>query len=156
MMAEQTYKFISCLVDMTKNDKIEWNLFSCYKGRKKVYAELENGRGGFDYGVNTIRESNSYYFKYKNGYVFLFEVFHGDPNVTSPQMDSLALMIKLDNEMPLQNITNYDSYEWQSKLKILRLLVEHSIEQKYNLPDALYSFMDDIINSGSSGRNDNE
>lgn len=158
MMVEQTYKFLSCLVDMTKNDKIEWKPFSSYKWRKTVYAELENGCGDFDYSTNTIKDSASYYFKYKNGYVFLFEIYHGDSDVTSPQWDTLALMVKVDNVMPLQNITDYNSYEMQSKLKTLRLLVEYNIEQKYNLPDALYNFMNEIINNNKSDWNseDNE
>lgn len=150
MMLEQTYDFLQGLIEKTKENKIVWKSFSNYRGRKTVYTELDNGCGGFDYGVNSIRESASYYFKFKEGYVFLFEIYHGDPEVTSPQLDTLALMVKINSVVPLQNLTDYDSYEMQSKLKILRLLVEHNMELEYSLPDALYRFMNEIVQSNAS------
>lgn len=154
MIHEKAFEFIEKLIDNTKENKMEWKTFSTYKGKRSLIDELENGYGGFDYGVNSIRQEQSYYIKYQGGYIFFFEIYHGDPDVTSPELDTLAVMVKLNNVIPLQNITDYNSIEVQKKLRTLKIVIEHKIEMKYNLPNALYKYMDAVIN-GECDNSDN-
>lgn len=143
MMAEEIYGFINGLIEKTKSGKLEWIPFSNCPNKQEIIEQLENGRGGFDYNTNSIRESKSYYLKSGEGYVFLFEIYHGDPDVTSPSMDTIGLMVKINSVLPLDNITDYDAM--QELLEELKLLVENYLEEKYCYPDVLYNFMNQVL-----------
>ena len=144
MMAEQVEFFIEGLIKKTKEKKLDWQPFSAFKGKRDIIVELENGRGTFDYGVNAIRESNSYFLESGDGFVFLFEIYHGDPEVTSPAMDTIGLMVKINSVLPLDDLT-YNNEEEQEALEKLKLLIENYLEEKYCYPDVLYNFMHQVL-----------
>lgn len=144
MMAEQVESFIDGLIEKTKEKKLDWLPFSIFKDKREIIVELENGRGGFDYATNTIRESNSYYLQSGDGFVFIFEIYHGDPEVTSPAMDTIGLMVKINSVLPLDNLSNFGEEE-QEALESLKLLVENYLEDKYCYPDVLYDFMHNVL-----------
>ncbi len=144
MMAEQVEAFIDGLIERTKEKKLNWIPFSMFKEKKEIIVELENGRGGFDYSTNSIRESNSYFLQAGDGFVFLFEIYHGDPEATSPAMDTIGLMVKINSALPLDNLSCYNEKE-QEALESLKLLVESYIEDKYCYPDVLYDFMHNVL-----------
>lgn len=144
MMAEQVESFIDSLIKKTGEKKLEWYPFTTFSEKREINIELENGRGGFDYGVNSIRESQSYFLQSGDGYVFLFEIYHGDPEVTSPAMDTIGLMVKINSVLPLDSLSNY-SEEEQEKLESLKLLIENNLEEKYTYPDVLYEFMHKVV-----------
>lgn len=148
MIDEQVKHFIEGLVEKTKLRKLEWQPFSGFKDKREIIAELEYGRGGFDYGVNSIRESNSYFLQSGDGYVFLFEIYHGDPDVTSPSMDTIGLMVKVNSVLPLDNLSRYGEEE-QELLESLKLLVENYLEEKYCYPDVLYNFLNQVVGGGN-------
>ena len=144
MMADQVKSFIDGLIKKTKEGKLDWQPFSTFKEKREIIVELENGRGGLDYGVNYIRQSKSYFLQSGDGYVFLFEIYHGDPEVTSPAMDTIGLMIKINNILPLDNLSNFGEEE-QETLENLKLLIENYLEEKWCYPDALYKFMASVL-----------
>lgn len=147
MIYEQIDRFTDGLIEKTKNGKLEWMPLSSFYRMKDLNMEFNSGFAGIDFGVNSIRENNSYYFKSNDGYVFLFEIYHGDPEVTSPEMDTLALMVKINSTIPIENLSNYmNNEEHQENLATLKLLVEHYLEEKYSMPDALYKFMQTVLN----------
>ena len=146
MIYEQIEGFTEGLIEKTKKGKLEWMPLSSFYKMKDLDIEFDNGFAGIDFGVNNIRENNSYFFKYNDGYVFLFEIYHGDPDVTSPEMDTLALMVKINNVIPIENLSIVmGNEEHQEDLLTLKLLVEHYLEEKYCMPDALYKFMQTIL-----------
>ncbi|WP_321024795.1 hypothetical protein [Eisenbergiella porci] len=144
MMSDQVENFIDGLIKKTKEDNLEWKPFRVCSIRKEVIQELENGRGNIDFVMNSIREGASYFLKSGEGYVFLFEIYHGDPDVTSPDMDTLGLMVKINDTLPLENLSEFN-HEEQENLEILRMNIEHVLEEKYSYPDALYKFMADVL-----------
>lgn len=144
MMADRVEGFIEGLISQTKNEKLKWQPFGLCKCKNSIYEELENGRGGFDYGLNSVRESASYFLESGEGYVFLFEIYHGDPDITSPEMDTVGLMIKVNPYLPLENLTNYTTDE-QKQLEILKIIIENQLDEKYALPDAWYHFFDQVL-----------
>ena len=144
MMSEQVDAFISGLIRKTNEKCLEWKSYLICPIRRDVNEEIYNGRAGFDVGINSIRESKSYYFSAGEGYVFLFEVFHGDPEVTSPELDTISLMVKINASAHLDDLSLYGSNE-QQRLEELRLLVEKDIEEKICYPDDLYKFMEQVI-----------
>lgn len=147
MIYEQIEDFIEGLIAKTKSGKMEWMPLSSFYKMKDLDMEFNSGFARIDFGVNSIRENNSYYIKCNDGYVFLFEIYHGDPEVTSPQMDTLALMVKINSVIPIENLSSYiDSEEHQENLATLKLLVEHYLEGKYSMPDTLYNFMHMVLN----------
>lgn len=145
MMGEQVEGFVDGLIKKTKEGKLEWKPFSSFKEKREIFRELENGRGNFDYGVNSIRESASYFLQSGEGYVFLFVIYHGDPSVISPAMDTLGLMVKINNILPLDDLSSYCGEEEQEWLESLKQLVENYLEEKYSYPDVLYKFMYDVL-----------
>lgn len=144
MMADQVMGFIEGLIEKTKDKELEWRPFSLCPVKSEIYIELENGRANFDYGMNSIRESKSYFLGAREGYVFLFEIYHGDSAVTSPAMDSVSLMVKINNILPLNDISNYSVQE-QELLERLKLLIEHNIAEKYTYPDVIYDFFKQVL-----------
>lgn len=143
MMSDRTNGFIEKLIRLTKNNKVVWEMFSGLQNRNDIIVELVNGRGYFDYNVNSIREYKSYYLKSGDGYVFLFEIYHGNPEVTSPAMDTLGLMIKINDILPLECLSIYSAEE-QELLEQLKLLINAQIEERYVYPDIIYDFMDSV------------
>lgn len=144
MMAEQVESFIDGLIKKTKEGKLDWKPFSTFKEKREIIVELENGRGGFDYGMNSIRPSKSYFLQSGDGFVFLFEIYHGDPEVTSPAMDTIGLMVKINSVLPLDNLSRFGEEE-QEALENLKLLIENYLEEKWSYPDVLYNFMNNVL-----------
>ena len=144
MMAEQVESFIDGLIEKTKEGKLDWKPFSTFKEKREIIVELENGRGGFDYGTNSIRPSKSYFLQSGDGFVFLFEIYHGDPEVTSPAMDTIGLMVKINSVLPLDNLSRFGEEE-QEALENLKLLIENYLEEKWCYPDVLYDFMYNVL-----------
>ena len=134
------------MINETKENKLEWKPFSVCTERMEILREIDNGRGGFDPEVNSIRESKSYFLQSGEGYVFLFEIYHGDPDVTSPAMDTIGLMVKINTVLPLDDLSNLDEEE-QELLEELQLLIENNFEEKYCYPDVLYDFLHQVLNS---------
>lgn len=146
MIYEQIEGFTEGLIEKTKTGKLEWMPLSSFHKMRDLDMEFDNGFASIDFGVNSIRENNSYYFKFNDGYVFLFEIYHGDSEVTSPEMDTLALMVKINSAIPIENLSSHmGNEEHQENLATLKLLVEHYLEEKYCMPDALYKFMQMVL-----------
>ena len=145
MMAENVDSFRRGLIDNTRKGVIDWKPLSLFKDWDIVEAELHNRNIPVDFRVNSIRVSNSFYIQSGEGYVFLLEIYHGDPSVTSPEMDSIALMAKINNALPVDDLT-YFSEEEQEQLRTLQLLVENYYDEKYSYPDVLCDFFSQVLN----------
>ena len=146
MIHEQIEDFTEGLIEKTKEQKLKWMPLSYFHKMRDINEEFDAGFAGIDFGVNSIRERNSFFLKSKDGYVFLFEIYHGDPDVTSPDLDSLQLMVKINNILPIDNLSGYiNSEEHQERLAVLKLLIESYIEEQYNMPEALYNFMKQVL-----------
>ena len=146
MISKKITFFIESLIDKTNENRIEWKPFYSCLEKKKIIEELNKVDVGVDFGVNSIRERGSYFFESNGGYIFLFEIFHGDPEVTSPEMDTLSLMIKIDSKTKLYNLSEY-TLEEQEKLEELKLIVENYLENKNTEHEKLDDFIDHIIES---------
>ena len=105
MKAEQVESFIEGLIVKTKERKLDWRPFSAFNEKREIIVELENGRGCFDYAVSSIRETKSCFLQLGEGFVFLFDIYHGDPEVTSPAKDTIGLMVKINSVLPLDNLS---------------------------------------------------
>ena len=149
MIYENIDGFTDGLIKETQDSKLKWMPLSMFNKMKEINREFESGFADIDFGVNSIRESASYYLKSKEGYVFLFQIYHGDPDVASPVDDTLHLMVKINSAIPVINLSSYmlADEEYLQKLDTLKLLIENYIEEKYCMPDALYKFMEQVLGS---------
>ena len=107
MMGDQVEGFVEGLIEKTREGKLDWKPFSSFKNRRDILEELENGRGDFDYATNSIKESKSYFLQSGEGFVFLFEIYHGDPQVASPLDNTIGLMVKINSVLPLNSLLGY-------------------------------------------------
>lgn len=144
MMAERVTGFIKGLIEKTKSRELEWETFSMFPEKKELIKELESGRASFDCYMNSIRESKSYFLKSGEGHVFLFEIYHGDPDATSPSMDTIDLMVKINTVLPIEDLSTFNE-EAQDLLERLKLLIEYNLESRYSYPDVLYDFFDQVL-----------
>ncbi len=144
MMNEGVDEFIDALIDGSKHGTVDWDTFSVCDIKYEIMREINHGAAKFDPMVNSVREYESYFFKSGQGYVFLFNVFHGDPEVTSPDMDTESLMVKVSDSLPLIDITMENDED--NRLDTLKILAEDYIESNNPWPDALYDFFDRVMN----------
>lgn len=144
MTSERVRKFVEGLISKTREGKLEWQEFSSFSNKREIFNELEMGRGGFDYLVNSIRESKSYFLQSGDGVLFLFAVYHGNQEIVSPVDDTMVLMMKINNVLPLESLLEYTEAV-EEELERLRLLIENYLEQKYRYPDVVYQFMEQIL-----------
>ena len=94
--------------------------------------------------TNSIKESKSYFLQSGEGFVFLFEIYHGDPQAASSLDNTIGLMVKINSVLPLNSLLGYTE-SMQEEMEKLKLLVENYLEEKYCYPDVLYSFMDKVL-----------
>ena len=145
MMADQVIWFIEGLIEKTKNNNLEWYPFSLCEESTSILNEIYNDDRAFvDWNANSVRVSNSYYLRHGDGYVFLLEIYHGDPDQTSPMMDTIGLWVKIHSFLPIDDLSNYSAYE-QERLEELKLLIDNSFSEKYVYPDVLYDFMSQVL-----------
>lgn len=145
MIYERIENFLEGLINLTRQKLLKWEPLTTFSGYKELDLELDS-YSGIDFMMNSINREKSYYLKHKDGFVFLFYIYHGDPSVTSPELDALALMVKANSIVPIYNLTgSMNSKVHQQKLETLRLLVEHYLEEKYSMPDTLYKFMAQVL-----------
>ena len=128
---------IKTLLRRTRQSALHWKNLSQLKEKEVIINRLEEKGIPCDYGVNTIREDQSYYLCNDDGFILLLEIYHGDPEATSPEYDTLALMIyKKDNEVC--SLSDFEKVE-QKKLKELKKLIQES--------NSFYSLANEIIGS---------
>lgn len=146
MIYEHIESFTEGLIEKTKGNKLKWMPLSSFHKMRDLDKEFDSGFAGIDFEVNSIRESASYFLKRNEGYVFLFKICHGDTDITSPDMDTLALMVKVNSVLPIDNLSSHiGDEEHQESLATLKLLIEHYLEEKYCMPDTLYKFMNEVL-----------
>lgn len=157
MIHENIEGFVNNLIALTRKGKMNWMPLSFFHKMGDLNREFDSGFASIDFGVNSIRESQSYFIKSNDGYVFLFEIYHGDPDVTSPELDTLALMVKINSAVPIYNLTAHmEAKEHQDNLETLKLLIEHYIDEKYSMPASLYNFMEQVIDMADNDSKDED
>lgn len=141
--------FIEGLIENTRDHKLDWKPLSLFKNWEVVKEELERSVDSIDFCFNSIRRSHSYYLHSGEGYVFLFEIYHGLPEVTSPEMDTVAIMVKINNYFPIDNLSKFTDDE-QKQLRILQILIENDVDEKYTYNDILYDYLSKVLEVGHS------
>ncbi len=144
MKKDRIAVFREALIEKTKEKKLDWKPLSQYKGWNSIEDMVAVGNNVPDFRVDSIRVSNSFYLESGEGYVFLFEVFHGNPEITSPEMDTIALMVKVNQLLPIENLSFFTEEE-QEQLSILQLYVEKYCDKKLSYQDTLYDFLEKVV-----------
>lgn len=130
-------KLIDSLITNTKKSQLFWKSFDELADKEVVIQNLEDKSIPCDFGVNSIRESQSYYISNENGYLFLLEIYHGDPEVMSPKYDTLALIIYKRND-DICSLSDFERIE-QKRLKELKALIQNS--------NTYFSLANELINN---------
>lgn len=114
---------IDLLIEKTKYGRITWKPIVDCKEFEEIEDFLVDNWIPCDYGVNSIRYSQSYYIKSRKGYLLLLELYHGFPEITSPELDTIAL-IEFDNKKSAICISNFEEIE-QAELYTLKNLIQN-------------------------------
>lgn len=115
-------KLIESLISNTRKSNLLWKPFAEIENKEQIVNYLDDNNIPCDWGVNTIRESQSYYISNEDGYILLLEIFHGFPEVTSPEEDTLALIIYQKNNEAC-SLSDFEKIE-QYRLKDLKSLIQ--------------------------------
>lgn len=149
MIADMIEHFIENLIEKTMSAKLDWKNLSSFPRWDDIDLELRKEDFPIDFeNMNSVRMQNSYYLQSGEGFVFLCEVYHGDPEVTSPEMDTVALMVKINNALPVELLSRYGD-DQQKALRKLQLAVESYLEDRYAYPDVLYRFFKQVLSEDS-------
>lgn len=143
MIAEQIESFRNGLIEKTKAGRLKWKPLVLYSGWEEIESELIRRNIPADYNANSIRVETSYYLESGEGVVLLLEIVHGYPEVTSPEYDTLALLVKVNTLLPIDNLTYFNDEE-QEQLRALHLLIEADYDERYPYPETLYEFMNQV------------
>lgn len=141
MQAERTEGFIEGLCEETQSGQIKWQPLRMCKEWERFVTESDDMNGELEaYGVEL---DNSYFFAKEGGYVFLLEVHYGNKKLFSPAMDKYVLAVKINDMIPFQYLCDSENAEWKPLLEELYRYVCR--EDSYAMPDALYEFMDKVL-----------
>lgn len=143
MIGENMHGFINNLLELTKNQKLEWKPISALENHCSLMAEyLQPIKYSnlikftiLDYSINT-----SYFIKKYDGIIVLCDLICQKDN--GPIYHKLRLLTKINDYHPLSNNGSYDSFG--PELESLKLYIESNIAEKCPLPDALYKFWQSI------------
>lgn len=139
MIGENMQGFIKNLLELTKNQKLEWKPISALKNHGLLMDEyLQPIKYSnlikftiLDYSINT-----SYFIKKDDGIIVLADLICQKDS--GPIYHKLHLLTKISDCHPLSNQGSYDSFG--PELESLKLYIESNIAEKYPLPDTLYKF----------------
>lgn len=146
MMSEQVIRFIEGLIEKTRDRKLEWKCFSVFGEKCEIYKEFKENINELDDNEICIKEYSSYFLESGEGYVFLLEIYHKLQNASVSTKKSLALLIKVNSILPMEDLTQYADME-QGILRQLQGLIEVGIKEKYSYPDIIYDFFRQILNN---------
>lgn len=124
------------LLGKTKNGSLCWNRFYDCSEKESILAVLDERGIPCDFGVNSVRETQSFYLENAKGYILLLEIYHGDPDVTSPELDTLALII-YEKSGKVSCLSDFERIE-QKKLYELKDIILQA--------DSAYQIINDILN----------
>lgn len=140
MQAERTAGFIEGLCMETKNGQIQWKPLRMCKDWRRFVTESDDSGGLEAYGVE---QDASYFFAKAGGYVFLLEAHYGNKKLFSPAMDKYVLAVKINDMIPIQYLCDSENAAWKPLIEELYACVCQ--EDSYAMPDALYEFMDKVL-----------
>lgn len=136
--------FLEKLIEKTKLGKIDWQPLRNYNDLQNLLNEVPDAHGLYiDMGFNSVKVSDSYYFKHNNGYIFFMYIWHA-----SEQLDGDYFMLTRINETDtLRHIDFGEEYHTpdSKEFRILADCIAEYLESNVHMPDDLYNFMSDII-----------
>lgn len=146
MMSDQIESFINGLIQKTIRGNLIWKSLDNLNAWKKICEEIQESKEA-DLKTYYISVKESYYLKNSNGYVFLLNARYSSATIFSPALDRKFLIIKINPEIPLVNLCNYNGEDGFNKLlTVLYEEVQNKKTENVEMPDAMYSFFNNILN----------
>lgn len=143
MVAEQVDRFILGLVERTREGALKWK----EAGKIVEWEELKKSIiKSDDFKDYFIDDSKSYVIQKNDGYVFLINTRYGNAPVFSRAFDKYVLFVKINEDLSPQNLSDYlGEKDFQEKMRKLVNEIETKKCEKYEMPQVLYDFMNDIL-----------
>lgn len=127
---------IKNLLRKTKSGSLCWNCFYDCNEKESILAILDERGIPCDFGVNSVRETQSFYLENTKGYILLLEIYHGDPDVTSPELDTIALII-YEKSGKVLCLSDFEKIEQKKLYKLKDIIVQ---------ADSTYQIINEILN----------
>lgn len=156
MIADRIEKFIFDLISKTKKGELEWKCVDKFVEWELIKKEIEKAE---EFNLNTyfIDNTKSYCIKKGGGYVMVLHIRYGKAQVFSPALDKYVLIIKMNDDLSPENLSNYNGENgYKSLLTDLVHEIELQKRPKYDMPEYMYEFFDKVLEEGDNGRITNE
>ena len=124
------------LLGKTKNGSLCWNCFYECSEKEAILAFLEERSIPCDFGMNSVRETQSFYLENPKGYILLLEIYHGDPDVTSPELDTIALVV-FEKSGKASCLSDFEKIEQRKLYKLKDAILK---------VDSSYQIINEILN----------
>lgn len=144
MMAEHVENFIYGLIEKTRSNTLKWISVEKIDEWEKIKKQIQQSKevNLKDYFIDDIK---SYCISKSSGYVLLLNIRYGNAPVFSPALDKYILVVKINEDIMPENLSNYDFQGYQSLLLELLEEIEFQKSEECNMPDSLYMFFDKIL-----------
>lgn len=155
MMAEYIENVIARMIYKTKNGVLNWKSVGKIDDWENVKKQIERTKevNLKDYFIN---DSKSYGVYKNGGYVLVLNICYGNAPVFSPALDMYIFVVKINADLPPQNLSDYDREGYKNLLHELVESIEHQKKEEYTMPDCLYDFLGKILGEDEDGRLINE
>lgn len=155
MMAEHIENTIVRMIDKTQNGVLKWKSVDKIDEWESVKRQIERTKevNLKDYFID---DSKSYGVYKNGGYVLVLNIRYGNAPVFSPALDMYILVVKINEDLLPENLSNYDCKGYKDLLHELVETIEYQKKEEYIMPDCLYDFLDKILGEEEDGRIINE
>lgn len=156
MIADRIEKFIFDLINITGKGELEWKYVDKFAEWERIKKEIEKAEelNLKDYLIDNTR---SYCINKGGGYVMVLHIRYGKAQVFSPALDKYVLIIKMNDDLLPENLSNYNGEDgYKSLLMDLVKEIELQKRKQYDMPEYMYEFFDKVLEEDDNGRTTNE
>lgn len=145
MIADRIEKFILDLISKTGKGDLEWKCVDKFVEWERIKKEIEKTEeiNLKDYLIDNTR---SYCINKGGGYVMVLHIRYGKAQVFSPALDKYVLIIKMNDDLLPENLSNYNGEDGYKSL-LMDLINEIELQkcERYSMPEYMYEFFNKIL-----------
>lgn len=156
MIADRIEKFILDLINETGKGELVWRRIDKFDEWELIKKEIEKAEE-INLKDYLIDNTGSYCINKGGGYVMVLHIRYGKAQVFSPALDKYILIVKMNDDLLPENLSNYNGEDGYKSL-LMDLVKEIELQkcEQYDMPEYMYEFFDKVIGVNDNGRITNE
>ena len=144
MVADYIGNVIEKMIEKTKQGVLKWKPVEKLNEWDHMKHQIIKTRGeNLKYYI--IDDTKSYAVHKGEGYVMVLNIRYSNALVFSPALDRYILVVKINDELMPQNLSNYDAQGYRNMLQELVKEIEYQRNKEFEMPECLYNFLEEIL-----------